>query len=123
MIKMIVYWYPKCSTCKKAVQFLEDRKLSYRLKNIKEEIPTNLEIEEWIKKYSLPIKKLFNTSGLVYKELNLKEKLDTYSLEEQIDLLSKNGMLIKRPICILEDDILIGFKEKEWIELLGDKNA
>lgn len=117
---MIVYWYPKCSTCKKAVDFLKDRKVSFELKNIKEEIPTAKEIERWIEKYSIPIKKLFNTSGLVYKELNLKEKLESYSKEEQIKLLSSNGMLIKRPICILEDKILIGFKEKEWIELLGE---
>lgn len=123
MIKMIVYWYPKCSTCKKAVQFLEDKKISFELKNIKEEVPTFPEIKSWIEKYSFPVKKLFNTSGLVYKELNLKEKLDDYSLEEQIELLSKNGMLIKRPICLLEDNILIGFKEREWIELLGDENA
>ena len=120
---MIVYWYPKCSTCKKAVQFLDDRKLSYQLKNIKEEIPSFEEIEGWVNKFSIPLKKLFNTTGLVYKELNLKEKLDTYTAEEQMRLLSSNGMLIKRPICVLENGFLIGFKEKEWIELLGDKNA
>lgn len=116
---MTVYWYPNCSTCKKAVQFLKDRDLSYDLKNIKEDIPSCSQIELWIKKYNIPIKKLFNTSGLVYKELHLKEKLETYSLEEQMELLSKNGMLLKRPICILEDSILIGFKEKEWKEKLG----
>lgn len=120
---MIVYWYPKCSTCKKAVQFLENRKFSYQLKDIKEEPPSFEEIEAWVNKFSIPLKKLFNTSGLVYKELNLKEKLDTYTTEEQMRLLSSNGMLIKRPICILENGLLIGFKEKEWIEALGDKNA
>lgn len=117
---MTVYWYPKCSTCKKAVEFLKNRKIPFELKDIKEETPTSKEIATWIKKYSIPVKKLFNTSGLVYKELNLKEKLESYSLEEQIQLLASNGMLIKRPICVLENDILIGFKEKEWIELLGE---
>ncbi len=120
---MIVYWYPKCSTCKKAVQFLDDRKLSYQLKNIKEEIPSFEEIEGWVNKFSIPLKKLFNTSGLVYKELNLKEKLSNMTEEEKIELLASNGMLIKRPLFITETEILVGFKEKEWIELLGDKNA
>lgn len=117
---MTVYWYPKCSTCKKAVDFLNTRKLSYELKDIKEENPTYQEIESWIEKYSIPLKKLFNTSGLVYKELNLKEKLNDYSKEQQIELLSSNGMLVKRPICLLEDEILVGFKEKDWKEKLGE---
>ncbi len=120
---MTVYWYPKCSTCKKAITYLDNKNISYELKNIKEEIPTTEEITKWVKSYSIPIKKLFNTSGLVYKELNLKEKLDSYTLEEQIDLLSSNGMLIKRPICVLDNDLLIGFKEAKWQEVLGDKNA
>lgn len=117
---MTVYWYPKCSTCKKAVDFLNTKNLSYDLKDIKEDPPTFQEIKSWVEKYSIPIKKLFNTSGLVYKELNLKEKLNDYSKEEQMKLLSSNGMLIKRPICLLKNEILIGFKEKEWIELLGE---
>jgi len=123
VIKLIVYWYPKCSTCKKALSFLDKKKIPYELKNIKEEIPSEEEINRWIKEYSIPIKKLFNTSGLIYKELNLKENLEKYTLEEKIKLLSSNGMLIKRPICVLKNTILVGFKEKEWEEVLGDENA
>ena len=116
---MIVYWYPKCSTCKKAVQFLDDRKLSYQLKNIKEEIPSFEEIEGWVNKFSIPLKKLFNTSGLVYKELNLKERLPAMSEEEQIALLATDGMLVKRPILVNGDTVLVGFKEESWREKVG----
>jgi arsenate reductase len=117
---MIVYWYPKCSTCKRAKKFLDDRNCSYELKDIKEETPSTEFLQTIVDKYSIPVRKLFNTSGLVYKELELKDKLESYDQKEQIQLLASNGMLIKRPICILEDAVLIGFKENEWKEKLGD---
>lgn len=109
---MIVYCYPKCTTCKKALAFLDKKNLSYELVNIKECPPTKEEIRSWLK--WVDVKKLFNTSGLVYRDLNLREKLDSYSLEEQIALLASNGMLIKRPIAVLKDHVLVGFREKEW---------
>lgn len=115
---MIFIEYPKCSTCKKAKKYLDDNKINYNDRHILEETPTYDELNTWINKYNLEVKKLFNTSGLKYKELNLKDKLNTLSLEEKIKLLSSDGMLIKRPLLISEDNILIGFKEKEWNKYL-----
>lgn len=106
--------YPKCSTCQKAKKWLEEHKINFQERHIVEEIPTKEELKQWLQKSQYPIKKFFNTSGLKYKELNLKEKLSNTSEEEQIELLASNGMLIKRPILITQDKILIGFKEKEW---------
>jgi len=106
--------YPKCSTCQKAKKWLEEHKIKFQERHIVEEIPTKEELKQWLQKSQYPIKKFFNTSGLKYKELNLKEKLPNMSEEEQIKLLASNGMLIKRPILITQDKILIGFKEKEW---------
>lgn len=108
--------YSKCSTCKKAKAWLDERNIKYKTREIKEEIPTYDELNLWINKFNVPVKKLFNTSGLKYKELNLKEKLDNMSLYEKIKLLSSDGMLIKRPLLVNYDKILIGFKEKEWDE-------
>ena len=108
---MIFIEYPKCSTCKKA-------KINYNDRHILEETPTYDELNTWINKYNLEVKKLFNTSGMKYKALNLKDKLNTLSLEEKIKLLSSDGMLIKRPLLVSEDNILIGFKEKEWDKYL-----
>ena len=106
--------YSKCSTCKKAKLFLDNNNIKYKDRPIKEETPTYEEITNWIKKYNLDINKLFNTSGLVYRELDLKNKLKTMNTEEKIKLLSSNGMLIKRPLLIDNNLFLIGFKEKEW---------
>ena len=108
--------YPKCSTCKKAKKWLEDNKIEFDDRHIVENTPTVEELKEWIKMSGKDIKKWFNTSGLKYKELNLKDRLPLMSDEEKIELLSTDGMLIKRPILVLENKVLIGFKEEEWKE-------
>ena len=108
--------YNKCSTCKKAKKFLDDNNIEYNDRSIKEEVPTSEELSKWIDKFDIPVKKLFNTSGIKYRELNLKDKLINMSDKEKIKILSSDGMLIKRPLLISEDKILIGFKEKEWYE-------
>ena len=110
--------YPKCSTCKKAKKWLIDNKIEFKDRNIVEETPTEKELKKWITKSKKDIKKFFNTSGLKYKELNLKEKLPEMSEEEKIKLLSSDGMLIKRPLLITENAILTGFRETEWKENL-----
>lgn len=110
--------YSKCSTCKKASTWLSDRNINFTFREIKEEIPTIKELETWINEYNIPIKKLFNTSGLKYKELNLKDKLDNMTDFEKLELLSSDGMLIKRPILVSENEVLVGFKEKEWEKLI-----
>lgn len=110
-------WYPKCSTCQKAKAYLDNKNINYKERLIKEETPTEKEITEWVNKNLIDIKKLFNTSGLKYKELNLKDKLSQMSLEEKIKLLASDGMLIKRPLIIMENKVLAGFKEKEWDEI------
>ncbi len=109
--------YPKCSTCKKAKKWLEENNISFNDRNIAEQNPTKEELKEWHKKSGLPLKRFFNTSGLVYKELALKDKLKDMSEEEQYTILSTNGMLVKRPLIITENSILIGFKETEWEKL------
>lgn len=110
----LLIWYPKCSTCKKAYQKLQDLGVELTLRDIKEQNPSTEEIKNWWQKSNLDLKKFFNTSGLIYKELNLKEKLPTMSEEEQINLLASNGMLVKRPILITKDKVIIGYKEKEY---------
>lgn len=114
--------YSKCTTCKNAKKFLDDRELTYKDRAIKEETPTYDEIKLWLDKYKIPLKKLFNTSGLKYKELNLKEKLNCMTDDEKIKLLSNDGMLIKRPLLVTENRILIGFKEKEWESYFDESN-
>ena len=109
--------YPKCSTCKKAKSYLDKNNIKYTDRLIKEETPTEEELTEWIKKYHIDIKKLFNTSGMKYRELNLKDKLDTMTDQEKIKLLASDGMLIKRPLLVLDNNIIIGFKEKDYEEL------
>lgn len=109
--------YPKCSTCKKAKKYLEENHISFLERSIIEETPTKKELKEWIKKYSLDCNKLFNTSGILYREWNLKEKIPHMSEDEKIKLLSENGMLIKRPLLIDEDKIIIGYQEKEYEKL------
>ncbi len=108
--------YSKCSTCKRAKKYLDDKNINYIDREITDKTPTIEELTSWIKKYDIDIKRLFNTSGLVYRNLGLKDKLQDMSLEEKIKLLSSNGMLIKRPLLVSDDKVLIGFKEKEWNE-------
>lgn len=108
--------YSKCSTCKKAKQFLIDNNIDFNDREIKEKTPTVEELKTWINKYNIDIKKLFNTSGLIYRNLNLKDKIDSMNLAEKLTLLSSNAMLIKRPLLICDNKILIGFKEKEYSE-------
>lgn len=110
--------YPKCTTCKKAKKWLQENKIEAEERNIVTETPTTQELEKWIQKSGQDIKKWFNTSGLKYKELNLKDKLGTMSQKEKIELLASNGMLIKRPLLISDKVILIGFKEEKWKELI-----
>ncbi len=116
---MLLVHYPKCSTCQSAKKWLIENGYTFTEKDIKVENPTRAEIELWYKNSGYDIKKFFNTSGLVYKELGLKDKLQTMSEDEKLDLLSTNGMLIKRPIVVTEDTVLVGFKEKEWAEKLA----
>lgn len=115
---MLFVEYPKCSTCKKAKKWLDDNKLVYTDRHIKEENPTVEELKEWHKKSGLPLKRFFNTSGNLYKELGLKDKLPAMTEEEQYELLATDGMLIKRPIIVTEDKVFTGFKEETWKELL-----
>lgn len=110
--------YPKCSTCQKAKKWLKDNKIEFKDRNIIEETPTKEELSKWIKLSKKEIKKWFNTSGLKYKELNLKEKLPNMTEEEKTKLLASDGMLIKRPILITDNEIYLGFKEEEWKEIL-----
>ena len=117
-MKNIFIEYPRCSTCKRAKKWLEENNIDFIERNIVEEIPKVEELNEWIKKSEQEIKKWFNTSGLRYKELNLKEKLDTMNDKEKIELLASDGMLIKRPILVSDKGILIGFKEDNWKQLL-----
>ncbi len=115
-MKYLFIEYPKCSTCQKAKKWLENKNIEFEDRHIVENTPTVEELHEWIKKSGLEIKKFFNTSGLVYKNMNLKEKLETMTEEEKIKLLASNGMLIKRPLLIRENMVLVGFREKEWNE-------
>ena len=115
---MLFVCYPKCSTCKKAQKWLEDKKLSFDIRDIKENNPTADELKEWFAKSGLPLKRFFNTSGLLYKSMALKDKLPDMTEEEQIKLLASDGMLVKRPILINGDKVLVAFKEKEWETLL-----
>ena len=115
---MLFIQYPPCSTCQKAKKWLDENGFQYQDRHIKEQNPTFEELKEWYEKSSLPLKRFFNTSGLLYKSMNLKEKLPLMSEEEQLALLASNGMLVKRPIVVCDDLILIGFREKEWEERL-----
>ena len=115
---MLFIEYPKCSTCKKAKKWLDEKQISYTDRHIVEENPTYEELKEWYQKSGMPLKKFFNTSGLLYKELQLKDKLKDMSEEEQLKLLASNGMLVKRPLVVDGDMVLTGFKESEWSEQL-----
>ena len=113
---MLVLVYRKCSTCMKALNWLEEQQIAFEERPIKEQNPTYEELKEWYQKSGLPLKKFFNTSGLLYKELGLKDRLPQMPEEEQLRLLATDGMLVKRPLVVGEDYVLTGFKEKEWIE-------
>ena len=106
--------YPKCTTCKKAQKWLDDNGIEYKVRDIKEKNPTEKELRKWQKKNGMPLKKFFNTSGLLYKEMKLKDKIPTMSDDEIFALLATDGMLVKRPILIMGDIILVGFKESEY---------
>ena len=109
--------YPKCSTCQKAIKFLKENNIDFKERDIVLDNPNKKEIKEFLLKNN-EINKYFNTSGILYRELNLKDKIKTMSEEEKINILSSNGKLIKRPLLILDDNILIGFKVKEWEKAL-----
>lgn len=113
---MIFICYPKCSTCQKAKRWLDEYNIDYTERHIVETNPTYDELKEWYSKSGLPLKKFFNTSGLLYKEMQLKDKLPTMSEEEQLSLLATNGMLVKRPLLVKDNMVLVGFKEVEWYE-------
>ena len=116
MVKFICY--PKCSTCQKAKKWLDDNGIEYELRDIKTFNPTFDELTEWYAKSGLPLKKLFNTSGLLYKSLDLKDKLIGMSDDEMLNLLAADGMLVKRPILVGDNFVLVGFKENEWSDRL-----
>lgn len=116
-MKNLFIEYPKCSTCKKAKKWLEVNNIEFKDRNIVQETPTIRELTEWIERSKIDIKKWFNTSGLKYKELNLKEKLINMSDKEKIELLASDGMLLKRPILVSDKIIMPGFKEDKWIIL------
>lgn len=116
---MLFIEYPKCSTCQKAKKWLDAHNLEYTDRHIVEDNPSYEELKEWHEKSGLPLKRFFNTSGLLYREMQLKEKLPDMSDEEKLKLLATNGMLVKRPLIVKDDMVLTGFKEKEWMERLG----
>lgn len=113
---MLFIEYPKCSTCKKAKKWLDEKNIRYTDRHIAEDHPTYDELSQWYKKSGLPLKRFFNTSGVLYKEMGLKDKLPDMSEEEQLKLLATNGMLVKRPIVVDGETVLTGFKEAEWEE-------
>lgn len=115
---MLFICYPKCSTCQKAKKWLDEHNIEYIERHIVNDNPTYDELKDWYSKSGLPLKKFFNTSGNLYKEMQLKDKLFVMSEDEQLQLLATNGMLVKRPLIVKEDTVLVGFKEKEWIEKL-----
>lgn len=117
-MKVLFVEYPPCSTCRKAKAWLDAHGIAYEDRHIKENCPTEEELKIWHMRSGMPLRKFFNTSGLLYKSLNLKERLPEMTEEEQIQLLATDGMLIKRPVIVAEDFVLTGFREAEWIEKL-----
>ena len=115
---MLFLHYPPCSTCQKAKKWLDDHGVAYTARHIKDEKPTADELRKWLDRSGLPIKRFFNTSGLVYKNLGLKEKLPTMTEDEQIALLASDGMLVKRPLPVGDDFVMVGFKPAEWEKAL-----
>lgn len=116
--KLTVLCYSKCSTCQKALKWLDEHKIEYTTRAIKEENPTKDELKTWFSRSGLPLKRFFNTSGNLYKEMQLKDKLGQMSEDEQLALLATDGMLVKRPLVVADTFVLTGFKEKEWEEKL-----
>ena len=114
---MLFLEYPPCTTCKKAKKWLDDNQIVYEARHIKENKPTYEELKDWYRRSGLPLKKFFNTSGLLYKSMNLKEKLPAMTEEEQLQLLASDGMLVKRPIAVKGDLVLTGFKAADWEKL------
>ena len=114
---MLFLEYPKCSTCKKAKKWLDEQDISYEDRHIIEDNPTVEELKDWHERSGLPLKQFFNTSGMLYKQMDLKEKLPQMTEDEQLKLLATNGMLVKRPLVVGEDFVLTGFKEAEWEQL------
>lgn len=114
-----VYCYSRCTTCKKALKWLDDNKIEYTLFDIKEEHPNEKMLREFYKKSNLPLKRFFNTSGQLYREMGLSKKLPEMSEDEMLKLLASDGMLVKRPLLITDDTVLTGFKEAEWREALS----
>ena len=115
---MLFVQYPKCSTCRKAKAWLDDRGIDYVDRHIVEDNPTADELRTWNEMSGLPLRRFFNTSGMLYRDMQLKDKLPDMSVDEQLDLLASNGMLVKRPLVVLDDTVLVGFREKEWEETL-----
>ena len=115
---MLFICYPKCTTCQKAQKWLDEKGFAYEIRDIKEDNPKLSELKKWFKKSGLPLKRFFNTSGLLYKSMDLKNKLPDMTEEEQLKLLATDGMLVKRPIIVTDDGVLTGFKETEWDDLI-----
>lgn len=115
---MLFICYPKCSTCQKARKWLDEHNIQYTERHIVEENPSYGELKQWHEKSGLPLKKFFNTSGMIYRKMDLKNKLPEMEQEEQLRLLATDGMLVKRPLVVTDDHVLVGFKEKEWEILL-----
>ena len=114
---MQILCYPRCTTCKKAIKWLDEKGVEYEYRDIKEKNPKKSELKKWIKASGLPVKKFFNTSGQLYREMQLKDKLPEMSEADMIDLLATDGLLVKRPLLITDDKVLVGFKEAEWEEV------
>ena len=114
---MLLLEYPKCSTCQKAKKWLEEHGFEFTERDIKEQNPTKEELKEWHVKSGMPLKKFFNTSGMLYREMQLKDKLPDMTEEEQYELLASDGMLVKRPVLVTDTTVLTGFREKEWEKL------
>lgn len=115
---MLFVYYPKCSTCMKAKKWLDDHGIAYTERHIKEDPPSATELQAWHQQSKQPLKKIFNTSGMLYRELQLKDKIPALSTEEQYRLLASDGMLVKRPLLITETEVIIGFKAQDWTALL-----
>ena len=115
---MLLVYYPKCSTCQRAKKWLEEKQITFEARDVKLQNPTKEELIEWHHRSGLPLKKFFNTSGMLYREMQLKDRLPEMSEEEQYDLLASDGMLVKRPIVVTKEQVLVGFREKEWEKIV-----